>query len=82
MDDLADLGHTIDQEHTVWTTRSNRMVISWMDGQKSVRTSTWNQGVKNGVRLGASWTLQIRNTITGRSTQLVDGVENTSERGG
>ncbi len=31
-DDLADLGHTIDQEHTVWTTRSNRMVFSWMDG--------------------------------------------------
>ncbi len=52
-DDLADLGHTIDQEHTVWTTRSNRMVFSWMDGQKSTRTSTWNQGVKNGVRLGA-----------------------------
>ncbi len=23
-----------------------------MDGQKSARTSTWNQGVKNGVRLG------------------------------
>jgi hypothetical protein len=40
-------------EHDVWTTRSNRMVFSWMDGQKSVRTSTWNQGVKNRVRLGA-----------------------------
>jgi hypothetical protein len=53
MDDLADLGRTIDQEHDVWTTRSNRMVFSGMDGQKSVRTSTWNQGVKNGVRLGA-----------------------------
>jgi ribonuclease HI len=52
-DDLADLGRTIDQEHAVWTTRSNRMVFSWMDGQKSVSTSTWNQGVKNGVRLGA-----------------------------
>ena len=52
-DDLADLGRTIDQEHAVWTTRSNRMVFSWMDGQKSARTSTWNQGVKNGVRLGA-----------------------------
>ncbi len=51
-DDLTDLGHTIDQEHTVWTTRSNRMVFSWMDGQKSAHTSTWNQGVKNGVRLG------------------------------
>jgi hypothetical protein len=49
-DDLADLGRTIDQEHVVWTTRSNRMVFSWMDGQKSARTSTWNQGVKNGVR--------------------------------
>jgi hypothetical protein len=36
----TDLGHTIDQEHTVWTTRSNRMVFSWMDEQKSVRTST------------------------------------------
>jgi ribonuclease HI len=44
-DDLADLGRTIDQEHAVWTTRSNRMVFSWMDGQKSARTSTWNQGV-------------------------------------
>ena len=52
-DDLADLGRTIDQEHAVWTTRSNRMVFSWMDGQQSARTSTWNQGVKNGVRLGA-----------------------------
>ncbi len=52
-DDLADLGRTIDQEHAVWTTRSNRMVFSWMDGQESARTSTWNQGVKNGVRLGA-----------------------------
>jgi hypothetical protein len=52
-DDLADLGHTIDQKHDVWTTRSNRMVFSWMDGQKSARTSTWNQGVKNGVRQGA-----------------------------
>jgi hypothetical protein len=52
VDDLADLGRTIDQEHAVWTTRSNRMVFSWMNGQKSVRTSTWNQGVKNGVRLG------------------------------
>jgi hypothetical protein len=29
--DLADLGQTIDQEHAVWTTRSNRMVFSWMD---------------------------------------------------
>jgi hypothetical protein len=52
-DDLADLDRTIDQKHAVWTTRSNRMVFSWMDGQKSARTSTWNQGVKNGVRLGA-----------------------------
>ncbi len=52
-DDLVDLGRTIDQEHVVWTTRSNRMVFSWMDGQKSVRTSTWNQVVKNGVRVGA-----------------------------
>ncbi len=53
-DDLADLGRTIDQEHAVWTTRSNRMVFSCMDGQKSARTSTWNQGVKNGLRLGSS----------------------------
>ncbi len=52
VDDLTDLGHTIDQDHAVWTTRSNRMVFSWMDGQKSVRKSTWNQGVKNGIRLG------------------------------
>ena len=52
-DDPADLGRTIDQEHDVWTTRSNGMVFSWMDGQKSARTSTWNQGVKNGARLGA-----------------------------
>jgi hypothetical protein len=27
-DDLVDLGRTIDQEHVVWTTRSNRMVFS------------------------------------------------------
>jgi hypothetical protein len=53
VDDLADLGRTIDQEHAVWTTRSNRMVFSWIDGQKSARTSTWNQGARNGVRLGA-----------------------------
>jgi hypothetical protein len=52
-DDIADPGRTIDQEHDVWTTRSNRMVFSWMDGQKSARTSTWNQGVKNRVRLDA-----------------------------
>ena len=48
-DDLADLGHTIDPEHAVWTTRSNRMVFSWIDEQKKARTSTWNQGVRNGV---------------------------------
>jgi hypothetical protein len=53
VDDLADLGRMIDQEHAVWTKRSDRMVFSWMDGQESARTSTWNQGVKNGVRLGA-----------------------------
>jgi hypothetical protein len=47
-DDLVDLGHTIDQEHAVCATRSNRMVFSWMDGQKCTRTSTWNQEVKNG----------------------------------
>ena len=52
-DDLADLGRTIDPEQVVWTTRSNRMVFSWIDGQGSARTSTWNQGVRNGVRLGA-----------------------------
>ena len=52
VDDLTDLGRTIDQEHVVWTTRSNRMVFSWMDRQKSARESTWNQGMKNGVRLG------------------------------
>jgi hypothetical protein len=34
VDDLTDLGHKIDQEHAVWTIRSNRMVFSWMDGQK------------------------------------------------
>ena len=51
VDDLTDLGHTFDPEHTVWTTRSNRMVFSWIDGQKSAHTSTWNQGVRNGVRL-------------------------------
>ena len=52
-DDLSDLGHTIDPEHAVWTTRSNQMVFSWIDGQKKAHTSTWNQGVRNGVRLGA-----------------------------
>ena len=48
-DDLTDLGRTIDPEHAVWTTRSNRMVFSWIDEQKKTRTSTWNQGVRNGV---------------------------------
>ena len=50
VDDLTDLGHTIDPEHVVWTTRSNRMVFSWIDGQRT-RTSTWNLGqrVRNGV---------------------------------
>jgi hypothetical protein len=52
-DDLADLGRTIEPEHVVWTTRSNRMVFSWIDGQKNARTSTWNQGMRNGVRSGA-----------------------------
>ena len=48
-DDLSDLGRTIDPEHVVWTTLSNRMVFSWIDGQKKTHTSTWNQGVRNGV---------------------------------
>jgi hypothetical protein len=48
VDDLVDLGRTIDPEQDVWTTRSNRMVFSWIDGQKSARKSTWNQGVRNG----------------------------------
>ena len=52
-DDLTDLDRTIDPEHGVWTTRFKRMVFSCIDGQKSERTSTWNQGVRNGVRLGA-----------------------------
>ena len=52
-DDLADLGRAIDPEQAVWTTRSNRMVFSWIDGQGNERTSTWNQGVRNGMRLGA-----------------------------
>ena len=47
-DDLTDLVLTIDPEHVVWTTRSNRMVFSWIDGQKKARTSTWNQGVGTG----------------------------------
>jgi hypothetical protein len=29
------------------------MVFSWIDGQKNESTSTWNQGVRNGARLGA-----------------------------
>jgi hypothetical protein len=61
-DDLADVGRTIDQEYAVWTTRSNRMVFSWMDGQKSARTSTWNQGVSEERGTTGSWTLQIRST--------------------
>jgi hypothetical protein len=48
-DDLTDLDRTIDPEHTVWTTHSNRMVFSWIDEQKKAHTSTWNQGVRNGV---------------------------------
>jgi hypothetical protein len=34
VDDLTDLGHTIDQEYDVWTTRTNRMVFSWIDGHR------------------------------------------------
>ncbi len=49
VDDLTDLGHTIDPGNVVWTTRFNRMVFSWIDGQKKEHTSTWNQGVRNGV---------------------------------
>ncbi len=69
LDDLADLGRTIESQHAVWTTRSNRMVFSWTDGQKSSRTSTWNQGVRNGVILGAGryrfeWT-GLHRSITG-----------------
>ena len=67
----------IDLEHAVWTTRSNRMVLSWIDGQKSTRTSTWNQGVRNGVRL-----IQLRSTTATRSVKLVVGVGRTAERGG
>jgi hypothetical protein len=37
VDDLDDLGHTIDQEHVVWTTRSNRMVFSWI----ALKTLRW-----------------------------------------
>ncbi len=89
MDDLADLGRTIDQEHTVWTARSNRMVFSWMDGQKSARTSTWNQGVKNdGVRPGAGRyrfeaRLQqgARNWLQGWRT-LPNGVDRVISRAG
>ncbi len=46
-DDLEDLGRTIGPEHDVWTTHSNHMVFScpMIDGQKSVRMSTWNQSV-------------------------------------
>ena len=32
VDDLTDMGRTIDPEHDVWTTRSNRMVFSWIVG--------------------------------------------------
>ena len=35
-DDLANLGRTIEPERSLWTTRSNRMVFSWIDGQKNV----------------------------------------------
>ncbi len=49
VDDLTDLGRTIDPEQTVWTTRSNRMVFLCIDGQKSSHKSTWNQGVRNGI---------------------------------
>ena len=42
VDNLADLGRTIDPEYDLWTARSDRMVFSWIDGQKtclSARTS-------------------------------------------
>jgi ribonuclease HI len=78
---LADLGRTIDQEHAVWTTRSNRMVFSWMDGQKSARTSTWNQGVKNGGRYSFETHLHqgVRNWLEGWR-ELPSGVDRVISR--
>jgi hypothetical protein len=74
---LNETGRTIDQEHAVWTTRSTRMVFSWMDGQKSARTSTWNQGVKNGVRLGAGrYRFEVRRSSDRFEARLQQGVRN------
>ena len=64
-DDFADLGrtiwsrmdHTIDPEHAVWTTRSNRMVFSWIDGQKGTHVNMEPRGKERGA-IG-SWTIQI-----------------------
>ena len=78
VDDLPDLGRTIEPEHAVWTTRSNRMVFSWIDGQKYVNMKP--RGEERGVT--GTWTIQIRNTIAGRSAQLAAGVGSTAERGG
>ena len=39
-DDVADLGRTVGPEHVVCTTRCNRMVLSWLGGQKNEPTST------------------------------------------
>jgi hypothetical protein len=58
VDDLADLGRTIDPEHAVWTTRSNRMVFSWIDGQK--KCTYVNMEPKSaGQSAAGSWTIQI-----------------------
>ena len=56
-DDLTDLGRTIDPEHTVWTTRSNRMVFSWIDGQKNTHVNMEQRDKERGT-IG-SWTIQI-----------------------
>jgi hypothetical protein len=74
VDNLADLGRTIDPEYDLWTARSDRMVFSWIDGQKtclSARTSVNMEPRSEERGATGSWTIKIRSTIAARSVQLV-----------
>jgi hypothetical protein len=79
-DDLADLGRTQNHRSNLrmpcGTTRSDRMVLSWIDGQKNARTYVnVEPGCVERNAIGSGWTTQIRSTITARSAQLAARVD-------
>ena len=57
-DDLTDLGRTIDPDHVVWTTRSNRMVFSWIGSTTVVRGTQMDAGVGSTSERGGSGDIQ------------------------